>query len=153
MSLHPYELTSSEDRLSYEFESDGPNGKIKKIVQFSKLKGYGGKIYNLGFGDYNKATGEINDLTVSDNRDKDKILQTVASTVPQFFKKYPDARITFNGSTEARTRLYIMEISKRLAELNEAFEILGLKEQEGWESFRKGGRYKAILVTPRIDVN
>jgi hypothetical protein len=152
MSLDRYDLTSSQDRLSYEFFSDGPKGEIKKVVQFTRLKKPGGQIYNLGFGDYNEETGEVDDLTVSNNDDRHLILQTVASTIPCFFEKYPDARVTFNGSTEARTRLYVMEISKRLGDLDKAFDIHGLKEH-GWESFRSNGRYKAILVTRRKPVN
>jgi|JI102314A2RNA_FD_contig_31_10028412_length_2441_multi_4_in_0_out_0_2 hypothetical protein len=152
MSLDRYDLTSSEDRLTYEFYSDGPKGEIKKVVQFTKLKSLANDIYNLGFGDFNKETGEVDDLTVSNNKDRDLILQTVASTVPFFLEKYPTAQITFNGSTEARTRLYLMQISKRLADLDESFQILGLKD-EAWESFQKNGRYKAILVTRRKPVN
>jgi hypothetical protein len=152
MSLDRYDLTSSEDRLSYEFYSDGPKGEIKKVVQFTKLNKRGDNIYNLGFGDYNEETGDVDDLTVSNNKDRDLVLQTVASSVPFFFEKYPDAQVTFNGSTEARTRLYVMEISKCLGELDGAFDIQGLKS-DGWESFRKNGRYKAILVTRRKTVN
>lgn len=152
MSLDRYALTSSEDRLSYEFFSDGPKGEIKKVVQYTKLKNQEDNIYNLGFGDYNAETHDIDDLSVSDNKDRNLVLQTVASTVPFFFEKYPDAQVTFNGSTEARTRLYIMEISKRLGDLDMAFDIQGLKEDD-WESFRKNGRYKAILVTRRKTVN
>lgn len=152
MSLDRYDLTSSHDRLSYEFYSDGPKGEIKKVVQFTKLKKYGDTIYNLGFGDYNDETSEVDDLTVSNNKDRDLVLQTVASTVPFFFEKYPDAQVAFNGSTEARTRLYVMEISKRLGDLDQGFDIQGLKD-DGWESFRKNGRYMAILVTRRKNVN
>lgn len=152
MSLDRYDLTSSEDWLSYEFYSDGPKGEIKKVVQFTRLKNRLNDIYNLGFGDFNEETGEVDDLTVSNNKDRDLILQTVASTVPYFFEKYPTAKVTFNGSTEARTRLYVMEITKRLGDIDGAFDIQGLKD-DGWESFRKNGRYKAILVTRRKIVN
>jgi hypothetical protein len=152
MSFERYNLTASEDRLTYEFYSEGPRGAIKKVVQFSKLKILASNVYNLGFGDLNAETGEVDDLTVSNNQDRDLILQTVASTVPFFLDKYPTAQITFNGSTEARTRLYVMEISKRLSGFDENFEIMGLKD-DGWESFRKNGRYKAILVARRKTIN
>lgn len=152
MSLDRYDLTSSEDRLSYEFFSDGPKGEIKKVVHFTKLKKHGNNIYTLGFGDYNSETGDVDDLTVSNNKDRDLVLQTVASTIPFFFEKYPNAQVTFNGSTEARTRLYVMEISKRLGDLDDTFDIQGLNDG-GWESFRKNGRYKALLVTRRKAVN
>jgi hypothetical protein len=46
-------------------------------------------IYNLGFGDLNQATGEIDDLSISSNHDRDKILGTVASSVLHFLANTP----------------------------------------------------------------
>jgi len=148
MSLYPYDLISSEDRLSFEFYSDGPKGEIKKVVQYTKLK-RPEIVYNLGFGDFNPETGEIDDLSVSNNADRDKVLQTVASTVPFFFGKYPDAQVTFEGSTDSRTRLYIREISKHLEQLSDTIVIEGLTTN-GWESFEKNRRYIAISVIKKF---
>ncbi len=147
MSFERYSVASSEDGLSFEFYSDGPNGLIKKIIYFRKLEA-DFEVYNLGFGDYNKATRKIDDLSVSNNRDRDKILATVAISVDYFFAKNPKAKVAFRGSTPARTRLYIMRISNYLDLLNQNVIIEGLT-QDGWELFRKDRPYKALLITKK----
>lgn len=38
----------------YEFTSEGPKGKIKKMVQFTETGTQ--NVYNLAFGDYDEAT-------------------------------------------------------------------------------------------------
>jgi hypothetical protein len=60
MKLERYELKAEESLMVFEFVSEGPKGKIRKLVQFGEtnLKG----LYNLAFGDLDTATGEINDL-------------------------------------------------------------------------------------------
>lgn len=115
MSLATYDLAASTDHLSFEFHSDGPNGTIKKVIQFTKLKVPEApqlQVYNLGFGDFNEVTKKIDDLSISDNHDRSKILGTVANSVLDLFKEYPNAQVAFQGSTPARTRLYTIEISK-----------------------------------------
>ena len=58
MKYEKYQLESDKKLLVFEFVSVGPKGRIKKIVQYSEtnLKDY----YNLGFGDKDDKTGEIN---------------------------------------------------------------------------------------------
>jgi hypothetical protein len=62
-------------------------------------------IYNLAFGDIN-VEGEIDDLTISDNGDRNKILATVAKSVDEYTKRFPGRWIFFKGSTPERTRLH-----------------------------------------------
>ena len=145
MSFERYTLATSKDGLSFDFYSNGPNGLIKKVISFRKLEG-DHEIYNLGYGDYDKATGRIDDLSVSNNRDRDKKLATVAISVGYFFVNYPNAQVAFRGSSPARTRLYIMRISSYLDILNQNVTIEGLT-QNGWEFFRKNTPYKALLIT------
>lgn len=146
MSFVHYDLTVSIDCLSFEFTSDGPKGSIKKVIHYSKLHAQGLSIYNLGFGDFNEATGKINDLSVTNNQDRDKVLGTVAKSFIHFFDKYPESRVVFMGSTPARTRLYVMEISKHWATIKGLVTIDGLTSH-GWESFRQDRRYTALLIT------
>ena len=42
----------------YEFFSEGPKGKIKKVVRYRLIEAYPNKVYNLGFGDKDETTGE-----------------------------------------------------------------------------------------------
>ena len=116
-----YELEEAPDAMIFEFTSVGPKGEIPKLVIYSELNIKG--LYNLGFGDKNSQTGRIDDLAITDNKDSQKVLATVASTVYTFMNKYPDAMITARGSTKARTRLYQMGISNSLEEISNDFTV------------------------------
>ena len=82
-----YELVTESDVMNFQFTSIGPKGHIPKLVMYSKTPTKG--IYNLGFGDRDPLTGKIDDTVVTDNKDSQKVLATVASTVYQFVKKIP----------------------------------------------------------------
>jgi hypothetical protein len=58
---------------------------------------------------------------------------------------YVQAAIFAQGITEARTRLYQMNISKHLDRISPIFEVFGLKT-EHWGPFRKGINYDAFLA-------
>ena len=70
MKQERYELESAQSLTVFEFVSVGRKGKIHKIIQFSltNLKDF----YNLGFGDKDEQTGEIDDLSISNNGDTKK---------------------------------------------------------------------------------
>ena len=89
MKLERYELKAGENLTTFEFVSEGPKGNIPKLIQFSptNLKG----LYNLAFGDKDLNSGEIDDLTISNNADSEKILATVVAAVYAFTDKNPDA--------------------------------------------------------------
>ena len=145
MKYKKYEYTADEDLHFYEFTSVGVKGKIKKVVEYSKMniEGY----YNLAFGDFDEETNEINDKVVTNNGDSLKVLATVASTVYAFTGKYPDAKIFATGSTEVRTRLYRMGITNNLVEIQEDFEVYGMKQDETFEKFIPGEDYIGFLIT------
>jgi hypothetical protein len=128
MNYEKYDsISGSSDSLEFEFTSEGPNGEFKKIVQFSQTNNP--EIYNLGFGD-KLENGEIDDHIRNNNQDRNKILATVATIVYEFTSKYPSKMVFFSGSTEERTRLYRMAISKNLKELETDFKILGVNFDE-----------------------
>ena len=129
--------------MIFEFVSEGPKGKILKLIKFSEtnLK----NLFNLGFGDKDTNTSDINDLAISNNGDSEKILATVVSAVYAFTDKYPDSWIYATGSTRARTRLYRMGISKYIAEVKSDFDVYGLVNDE-WEIFQQETDYDAFLV-------
>lgn len=95
----------------FEFVSNGRRGNIRKRVAFTETDQF--NIYNLAFGDIDEAD-EINDLAVSDNGDRNKVLATVVSIVEIYTKRYPNRWIIFKGSTLHRTRLYRMAVSLHL---------------------------------------
>ncbi|WPR77504.1 DUF6934 family protein [Algoriphagus sp. NG3] len=151
MNYEKYEsVSSSRDSLEFEFTSIGSKGKFKKVVQFTQTSD--SEIYNLGFGD-KLENGEIDDLVRSDNGDRNKILATIVAIIYEFTSSYQDKLIFFSGSTEYRTRLYRMAISKNLEELNEDFEIFGINYLDGdyvSEVFKKGADYTGFIIKRKI---
>ncbi len=143
MKLDRYEIRSDESKTTYEFLSEGPKGKIEKIIQFSLVNDE--DMYNLAFGDKDSETGEINDRTITDNGDSEKVLATVISALYTFCDKFPDAWIYATGSTAARTRLYRMGITKYFDLAEADFHIYGQTFSE-WERFKKGKTYEAFVV-------
>jgi hypothetical protein len=139
-------VITSSDKLEFQFESEGPKGKIKKVVQFAQTSN--DDIYNLAFGNLNK-DGSIDDETTNDNKDRNKILATVAATVYEFTAEYPDKIIFFCGTTAERTRLYRIALTVNLEDLKKDFHIYGvLKGMDSFErvSFRKGVDYFGFMV-------
>ena len=108
MNLSQYALDTKPDFLAFEFFSEGPHGRIKKIVQFNKIiiTDSGDDIYNLGFGDFNEKENKVDDLVVSNNRDSKKILATVAATVLLFMERHPGALVFAQRSTPSNKILY-----------------------------------------------
>jgi hypothetical protein len=138
-----YPLSAEDNLKTFEFISEGPNGLIRKMVQFTptNLQGF----YILAFGDKDSKTGELDDLAISNNNDTERILATVAATVYAFTDKYSDAWIYATGSTKARTRLYRMGINKYFSQARKDFEILGQTEKH-WEAYEKDKDYDGFLV-------
>jgi len=143
MKLERYELKAENTLMVFEFVSDGPKGQIRKLIQYSEtnLKDF----YNLGFGDKDEQTGDIDDNVITNNGDSQKVLATVAATVYAFTDKYPDSWIYATGSNIIRTRLYRMGITNNLLEIEKDFDVYGLKENQ-WEAFATGITYDAFLV-------
>ncbi|HWB92105.1 MAG TPA: hypothetical protein VG605_09640 [Puia sp.] len=112
MYIEQYTLVKNPSGNFYSFESIGPKGRIKKMVQYHRIQGYPPHVFNLSFGDWDEAENRIDDEIVTDNHDRDKILATVAATVILFTSDFPYAVIYIEGSTPARTRLYQMGIAK-----------------------------------------
>lgn len=148
MQVERYPFIKHPKRYFYEFESAGPNGLITKVVEFSRLQWQENEVYNLAFGDWNENAHFINDLVISNNADKDKVLATVAATVIEFMQEHPSAIIFAVGSTASRTRLYQMGIAKILNEINQFYEIQGYIN-DLWEPFQRGVNYNAFLFKTR----
>jgi len=129
MGNERYEVKAESDAMTFEFISARPKGKIPKLVIYSKISKK--NLSNLGFGDKDLSTSKIDDLVVTDNKNSQKVLATVAFTVYIFLNKYPNAFVTATGSTKARTRLYQIGISNNLQKISIDFNILGKKEKFG----------------------
>jgi hypothetical protein len=145
MNLEKYEIIKGPGNYYYEFYSEGPKGRIKKIVRFTSLTEYGADYYNLFLGDWLGAENTASDTSVSNNDDRQKILATVATIVVHFTSRFPGAIIFAEGSTPARTRLYQMGITIHWSEINEDFDLHGFRLNK-WERFHKGRNYEAFLL-------
>ena len=143
MKLPKYELTTEKSLNVYEFLSEGPKGKIPKLIKFSEttLKGF----YNLAFGDKNIQTGEIDDKVVSNIGDSEQVLATVVSAIFAFTNLDKEVWVYATGSTKARTRLYRMGVNKYLDEVENDFWVFGMLDGE-WQKFEKEIDYTAFVV-------
>ncbi len=144
MNLEHYEYQNEEDSQEYSFFSNGPRGKIKKLVVFSMVRNEP-PMYNLAFGDVDSETGEINDKVNSNNKDRDIVLATVANTINDFSDHHGNHYVFAIGSTPARTRLYQMGIAGLLDEIQNDFELWGYKDGD-WHDFQRSVNYEAFLV-------
>ena len=139
-----YQLESSPSFMSYEFISEGPRGRIVKLVKYTETNIK--DIYNLGFGDKLGEADDYDDMAISDNSDSTRVLATIAATVYTFTDKYPNSYVLAKGSTTARTRLYRIGISNYLEEIEEDFIVFGFINSK-WEEFEKNRDYSTFLIT------
>jgi hypothetical protein len=147
MRYEKYELEIGESLRIFEFTSEGPKGSIKKRVHYQKVGPP--NFYNLAFGDVNLITDAIDDTIVTDNKDTEKILATIASTIYAFIDRYPEARIHLKGSTFTRTRLYRIAISNNLEEISETFNVYGVLDDNKLAVYTQNKNYSAFLITKK----
>ncbi|SKC66197.1 DUF6934 family protein [Ohtaekwangia koreensis] len=147
MNSLPYNLEASPHFLDFEFSSTGPKGEVRKIVRFTKMKIADASIevYNIGFGDYNKLEDKIDDLIVTDNKDSDKVMASVAAAVMTFTDHRPETLVFAQGSTAVRTRYYNMVIAYHYKDIKSSFDVWGHYQGE-WEVFKQNKAYTAILA-------
>ena len=104
----------------FDFISTGKDKAIRKRVAFTRTDM--DEVYNLAFGDVDE-NDEINDYSISNNGDRDKVLATIVNIIEAYTKRFPDHWIIFEGSTIERTRLYRMAIGLHFEELSIKFGI------------------------------
>ena len=99
MQIEKYKTESTVDNLIYTFESVGEK-VIQKMVVYTRIENptdiglpYDSIVYNLGFGDWNEETNQLDDQITSKNGDTEKVLATVAETANEFWVEYPNASI------------------------------------------------------------
>ncbi len=143
MKYEGYSGVSVNDDLSvFDFISIGKNGAIPKRIEFVQTEW--DNVYNLAFGDID-VDGEMDDHSVSDNGDRNKILATIANAIEKYTKRYPLRWILFKGSTDERTRLYRMAIGLNIVELAARFEIYAYVE-DNLVLFVKNLKVNAFLI-------
>lgn len=148
MNLEKYDCVADLQHTHFKFESIGPKGIIRKAVKYMLLPSFfnldGKPVINLAFGDWDEENKQIDDTTVSNNKDKDKILSTVASTIFLYTEKNGNLPVYIKGSKPSKTRLYQMGISAHWPEIEKLFLVYGLLKGK-WEEFKSGINYEAFL--------
>ncbi len=148
MRLDRYELKANKNLTVFEFTSDGPKGRIPKIIYYTSTNYR--NFYNLGFGDKKNRGGDFDDKIVTNNGDREKVLATVVASIYAFTAEYENAIVYATGSTNARTRLYRMGIAKYLQELENDFEIFGDLKKE-WVEFENGVNFDGFAVMRKTE--
>ncbi len=147
MQTEKYTLKADPNKTVFRFVSEGRVGKIQKIIEFQYVAQSG--FYNLAFGDKLTDSDEMDDLSITNNGDTEKVLRTVVDALYVFLDTHPNAAVFAAGSTIGRTRLYRMGITRYYEEVNRDFELLGL-EDALFEDFVPGKDYKGFLVKRKL---
>lgn len=147
MYLNKYDYLADQTFASFSFQSSGPCGSIKKIVNYQQAFYFpdGKPVINLAFGDWNEVCKKVDDVAISNNRDRDKILATVASTIVTYTDVHGKVPVYAKGNTPAKTRLYQMGINAHLPEIEKLFWVFGLLKNR-WVKFVSGINFEAFLV-------
>lgn len=146
MADEKYSFSKVPEEHYYEFYSNGPKGVIKKVVRYSLIQEHPYKVFNLGFGDWDKERQDVDDQINTNNDDRQKVLATVAETVVDFLVVYPHAVIFAEGSTASRTRLYQMNILSYWKEIKQGSYIVQGYVNGSWQPFEKGINFEAFII-------
>ena len=147
MAQDHYEFRVAGDYFYYPFTSDGIKGPVKKLVEFTPMSTTNNvPLFNLVFGDYDEATGKLDDISVTDNKDTLKVLSTVAHIVSDFTERYPNVAIYAKGSTDSRSRLYQMAINKHWEEINAVYDVYGEVQGKVFIRFIAGINFTAFVA-------
>ena len=118
-----YPFESIIDDAHFFFRSEGQEGIIFKIVALSPTKQ--GR-WNLGFGDLNLKTGDIDDAVMSDNHDAAKVMRTVAKAAFVFLETYPERTVFIEPVDMKRKRFYNAVFQRYYKEIEPIFDLFGL---------------------------
>ena len=143
--IYPYK--KSLDILTFDFESIGPNGLSKKKIVYSSLEDVS-ELYNLSLFEVLE-DGTLDIYFESKNQDLPRIMATIVSTIFEFFKRYPDKKVVFTGSTPERTRLCGIVIRKLFEQTKDQFNIEGITENGKFEYFSPNQIYFAYVVSQK----
>ena len=139
----------ADDLSSFDFISTGKNGAIPIRIIFMPTELT--EVYNLAFGSIMN-NEEIDDFSIGDNGDRNKILATIADAVDLYTQHYPDRLIYFRGSTKGRTRLYRMAVGINLEEISLTFDVFAeIEREDNFVPFHKNMEINAFLIKRRID--
>ena len=143
MDLQRYSIRNHKRRKNtFEFTSKGVR-EVLKVVELQETDQPG--VYNLSMGDM--IGGKISYSNITNNKDTDIIMATVAYIIYMFTTANPARYIFIKGDTEVKTRLYQIYLSNNLRRVQEKFKVWGGNtDGTGFEAFKKGKTYGGFLV-------
>ena len=118
-----YPFESIIDDAHFIFKSKGNEGIVLKMVILSHI---GQERWNLGFGDLNLKTGDIDDAVMSDNHDAAKVMRTVAKAAYVFLETYPNRTVFIEPVDMKRKRFYNAVFQRYYKEVEPIFDLFGL---------------------------
>ena len=146
--------TESEDNLIYTFISVGET-EITKVIKYENINlnfinedGKSFEIYNLGFGDINLETSEVDDKVVSNNNDASIVFNTVLNSIPKFIASRESVGVSVRGSDDKRHKIYHGYLTRNFERFKEDYSFYGIKEGRA-ESFQKNFIYDDIVILPK----
>lgn len=147
MITESYDYITLVKNTYFYFESEGNQGKIAKIVTFSRLNN---KYWNLGFGDLQG--NKINDSIVSNNHDIVKLISTVAKIAYAFSDKFPKRGLEINPIDEKRKSLYNHVFRRNYETINANFHIIGVNNEGDEEVYSPKKNYDLFRLKRKFAV-
>ena len=141
MITDSYRYLAVKHKTRFIFESEGNQGQIIKIVQFTQLEN---NEWNLGFGDLKDGT--IDDSIMSSNQDAFKVIKTVAKVVTVFFQEYPQSRVIIKPIDDKRKKLYNYVFQRHNNDIEHIFNVVGVSNYIG-ENYSPQKNYDSFEIT------
>jgi len=145
MDFEHYAYQAKPGYEEYDFYSEGPKGRIRKVVRFKSTDMLGFRCYGLSFGDWNEEIGKIQYNIKSNNGDTEKVLATIWCIILDFISRIPKASVFIEGFNLVRTRRYRISINRMLNEIRKTFYVYG-DTGENWEPFQRDTDYLGFLI-------
>ena len=139
-----YRFLDSKKHTYFYFESEGRQGKVKKVVLFTLNDN---NLWNLGFGDLK--SGKVDDMIVTNNYDVAKVMRTIAKIVYVFFEHYPERIVYIEPVDEKRKRLYNLIFQRHFEEIKDIFELLGSFDYQ-IEPYSKEKNYDFFILKLKV---
>jgi hypothetical protein len=143
MKKEVYEYKKIQDLTVYEFYSFGPNGRIRKEIQFDMMQKVP-LVFNLVLAKAD-SRGDLDVQSITDNKDTGQILSSVTNAIIEFLESRPEALVHIEGVTPSRTRLFQMWITKIFDQYCDRISIEGMHKKR-WLPFEKDIRFDAFVL-------
>ncbi|KAA0989776.1 DUF6934 family protein [Dyadobacter aurulentus] len=145
MNYEKYPVIANTENNRFEFQSIGKRGVFTKVVFITPLHL---NVFNLSLVDYEDATHEYSDISITDNGDMNQVIATVIGLIGMFLNLNPGKSLYFEGSTASRTRLYQIIISKIYDPSSSELVVEGYKNGT-WHYFEPNKNYDSFLIKKR----